>query len=153
MVMDADIINFKTPTMWETWVWSLGWEDPLEKGRLPTPVFCPGEFHGLYNSWDHRVGHKLTDLHTYTVFANVFWMRWHSFPWEWYPLPPKPGPSLVTHVYYDGQFVVHWSVCTSFNHIHTLIFNYSTCFRDAWLIFFISLDFLHLLNTHLTNTC
>ena len=20
------------PTMWETWVWSLGWEDPLEKG-------------------------------------------------------------------------------------------------------------------------
>ena len=21
------------PTMWETWVWSLGWEDPLEKGK------------------------------------------------------------------------------------------------------------------------
>ena len=21
------------PTMWETWVWSLGWEDPLEEGR------------------------------------------------------------------------------------------------------------------------
>ena len=20
------------PVMWETWVWSLGWEDPLEKG-------------------------------------------------------------------------------------------------------------------------
>ena len=20
------------PAMWETWVWSLGWEDPLEKG-------------------------------------------------------------------------------------------------------------------------
>ena len=20
------------PTMWETWVWSLGWEDPLEEG-------------------------------------------------------------------------------------------------------------------------
>ena len=27
------------PTMRETWVRSLGWEDPLEKGRLPTPVF------------------------------------------------------------------------------------------------------------------
>ena len=37
--------------MWETWVRSLGWEDPLEKGRLPTPVFWPGEFHGLYNPW------------------------------------------------------------------------------------------------------
>ena len=21
----------RLPTMWETWVWSLGWEDPLEK--------------------------------------------------------------------------------------------------------------------------
>ena len=21
------------PAMWETWVWSLGWEDPLEEGR------------------------------------------------------------------------------------------------------------------------
>ena len=36
------------PAIRETWVWSLGWEDPLEKG-LPTPVFWPGEFHGLYN--------------------------------------------------------------------------------------------------------
>ena len=22
----------KESAMWETWVWSLGWEDPLEKG-------------------------------------------------------------------------------------------------------------------------
>ena len=27
------------PAMRETWVRSLDWEDPLEKGRLPTPVF------------------------------------------------------------------------------------------------------------------
>ena len=26
--------------------------------RLPTPVFWPGEFHGLYSSW----GHKELDL-------------------------------------------------------------------------------------------
>jgi len=37
------------PAMWETWVRSLGWEDPLEKRMLPTPVFWPGEFHGLYS--------------------------------------------------------------------------------------------------------
>ena len=37
------------PAMWETWVQSLNREDPLEKGTgLPTPVFWPGEFHGLY---------------------------------------------------------------------------------------------------------
>ena len=35
--------------MWETWVQSLGWEDPLERERLPTPVFWPGQFHRLYS--------------------------------------------------------------------------------------------------------
>ena len=39
------------PAMWETWVQSLGWEDPLEKGRIPTPLFWPGEFHRLYSPW------------------------------------------------------------------------------------------------------
>ena len=39
------------PAMQETWVRSLGWEDPLEKERLPTPVFWPREFHGLYSPW------------------------------------------------------------------------------------------------------
>ena len=31
------------PAMWETWVPSLGWEDPLEEGMATTPVFLPGE--------------------------------------------------------------------------------------------------------------
>ena len=35
--------------MQETQVQSLGWEDPLRKERLPTPVFLPGEFHGQRN--------------------------------------------------------------------------------------------------------
>ena len=42
------------PLMWETWVRSLAWEYPLEKGKAtqPTPVFWPGELlHGLYSSW------------------------------------------------------------------------------------------------------
>ena len=34
------------PAMWETWVQSLGWEDPLEKELQPTPVFLTGESHG-----------------------------------------------------------------------------------------------------------
>jgi len=34
--------------MRETWVQSLGWEDPRRRERLPNPVFWPGEFHGLY---------------------------------------------------------------------------------------------------------
>ena len=36
------------PTMWETSVWSLCWENPLKREWLPTPVFWPGE---LCKSW------------------------------------------------------------------------------------------------------
>ena len=40
------------PAMQETWVQSLGWEDPLEKRKDTTPVLWPGEFRGLYSPWD-----------------------------------------------------------------------------------------------------
>ena len=39
-----------SPAVWETWVQSLVWEDSLEKGMLPTPVFWPREFHGLWST-------------------------------------------------------------------------------------------------------
>ena len=47
------------PAMQETQVRSLGWEDPLEKGWLPTLIFLPGEFHGQrrlvgYSPWGRR---------------------------------------------------------------------------------------------------
>ena len=35
------------PAMQETPVQFLGWEGTLERDRLPTPVFWPGEAHGL----------------------------------------------------------------------------------------------------------
>ena len=34
------------PAMQETWVQSLGQEDPLEKGVAAHSRFLPGEFHG-----------------------------------------------------------------------------------------------------------
>ena len=46
------------PTMRETWVWSLGWEDPLKKGKATHSVSWPGEFHGLFSPW----GCKASDM-------------------------------------------------------------------------------------------
>ena len=40
------------PAVLETWIRSLGWEDPWRRERLPTLVLWPGEFHGLYSPWD-----------------------------------------------------------------------------------------------------
>ena len=50
------------PTMQETWVLSLGWEDPLEKGMAITPVFQSREFHKQrslvsYSPWGHSLIH------------------------------------------------------------------------------------------------
>ena len=36
------------PTMWDTWVRSLRWEDPLEKGKATYPL----QYSGLENSMD-----------------------------------------------------------------------------------------------------
>ena len=46
------------PAMRDTWVQFLGWEDLWRRERLPTPVFWPREFHGLYSPW----GHKESDI-------------------------------------------------------------------------------------------
>ena len=50
------------PAMRETWVQSLGQEDPLEKGIAITPVLLPGKSHGQrslvgYSPWSYRVVH------------------------------------------------------------------------------------------------
>ena len=44
------------PAVEETWVLSLGWEDPLEKGLLPILVFLPGEFNGQRSWWAKFMG-------------------------------------------------------------------------------------------------
>ena len=51
------------PAMRKTWVRSLGWEDPLEKGMATTPVFLSGESHGQRNlaghsPWGNGAGHN-----------------------------------------------------------------------------------------------
>ena len=40
--------------MGETWVRSLGWEDPLEKGKAAHSIFWSRQFHGLYSPWGHK---------------------------------------------------------------------------------------------------
>ena len=50
------------PAMHETWVQFLGWEDHLEKERLLTPVFWPGEFHRLYSPWGRKESDKTEQL-------------------------------------------------------------------------------------------
>ena len=61
------------PAMRETWVQSLVWEDPLGKERLPTPVFGPGEFHGLYSPWGHKES-DMTERLSLSLSSPVKWI-------------------------------------------------------------------------------
>ena len=61
--------------MWETWVGSLGWEDPLDKelvthSSILALIILPGESHGQrslagYSPWGHKdlgTTERLTDM-------------------------------------------------------------------------------------------
>ena len=39
------------PAMHDIWAGSLGWEDPLEKGKAAHSSILPRESHGLYSPW------------------------------------------------------------------------------------------------------
>ena len=43
------------PAIRDTWVQSLGWEEPLEKGKATHSIlFWPGEFYGRSGPWGHK---------------------------------------------------------------------------------------------------
>ena len=70
----------------ETRVRSLVQDDPLEKGRLrtpvfkgrlPTPVFWPGEFHGRrslagYSPWGRRESDTTETIHWFMPIKKLF---------------------------------------------------------------------------------
>ena len=58
------------PAMWETWVRTLGWEDPLEKGKATHSSILPGEFHGLYRPWG-REESDMTEPLSLSPCSNV----------------------------------------------------------------------------------
>ena len=70
------------PAMWETWVWSLGWEDPLEKG-MPT--------HSRILAWRIPRGHKESDT---TEQLSLF----KPLRLDCVPLPDPYFPSDTHHI-------------------------------------------------------
>ena len=69
-------------------------KSPWRRERLPTPVFWPGEFHGLYSPWGSRVRHDwvtftftsllsvLPKVHL-TSWPRMFGSRWVTTPQWW----------------------------------------------------------------------
>ena len=59
------------PAMQETWVWSLGWEDPLEKGKATHPSILAWRIPWLYSPQ----GHKESDT-TEQLSLESYCMMW-----------------------------------------------------------------------------
>ena len=50
------------PAMWETWIHPWVGKIPWRREKLPIPVFCPREFHGLYCLWGHKESNMTEQL-------------------------------------------------------------------------------------------
>ena len=93
------------PAMQETWVWSVGWKDLLEKGMATTPVFLLRKSHGQrslggYSSCGRRIRHdwatniffsheyKYICLYVYVIYSFIrlvfsFELRMQSINFIW----------------------------------------------------------------------
>ena len=68
---------------------------PWRRERLPTPVFWPGEFHGLYRPWGHKESDttewlSLHYVHEYFLLVLSQWCLFLFFP-PFCPLYPNSG--------------------------------------------------------------
>ena len=63
------------PAMWETWVQSLGWEDPLEK-KMATNSSIPAwripMDKGAWQTTDNGVWKSQTQPSDFTIFSNIY---------------------------------------------------------------------------------
>ena len=75
----------RLPAVQETWVQSLGREDPLEKETATTPVLVPGKSHGRrslagYSPWGRKEWDTTEQLHSLTLATS-----WGLIPCECLP--------------------------------------------------------------------
>ena len=150
------------PAMWETWVWSLGWEDPLEKGmaahssilawRIPWTIV-----HGVRKSWT-----RLSDFHFHYYLFLLGWIlvtaHW-IFTFNMWDLVPWPGIEPRLHALGEQS----WAMDHQGSPAHlfkmvllpvtevtwcTLIFFWSFSFRTGC-----SLTWEHTLGVQWTDSC
>ena len=64
-----------SPAMWETWIWSLGWEDPLEEGKATQSSILAYRILMDRGAWWATV-HGVTNRHNWSCLA------WTQIPWS-----------------------------------------------------------------------
>ena len=94
----------------KTWVQSWVGKIPRRRERLPTPVFWPREFHGLYSPW----GRKESDM-TWATFTHSLIARRRP---EAQPCHSPTSPGRMS-----SKFPAHSGNCDH-NHQHSCFYYY-----------------------------
>ena len=130
----------------DPWVVNIPWKSE----QLPSPVFWPGEFHGLYSPW------RCKQSDTTERLSLLFSLTWNAC---WYPLPISPlgwllflkterilhifWMSILDHLYACKYYLLD---CTSPFHIlisSTMLFFNSN--MTKWTKFLLYVFAFHLL--------
>ena len=103
--------------------------------RLPTPVFWPGEYSGLYSPWDH----KELDMTEWLLLLQC--RRTGLDPWVW--KIPWRRKWQTTPVFLSGKFhgkrslagyspwgLKEWDTTEWLTHTHTVLFLFSMVLQD-----------------------
>ena len=99
------------PALQETWIWSLGWENPLEKEMATHPVFLSGEFHGQKSLVGNspRGSQKVEHNWTTFTFFGIYQISFYYFnqssvssvaqscPTLWDPMDCSLPPGFPVH--------------------------------------------------------
>ena len=99
------------PAIWETWVWSLGWEDPLEKGKATHySIFAwripwteePGRLQSLVSK---RVRHNsVTNTFTFIDRVYLLWRGVYTNTWPIFKL--DCSICILTHMLFSFEITV-----------------------------------------------
>ena len=98
--LGAQMVNNLT-TIWETWVWSLGWEDPPEEGIathssiLAWRISMDREAGGLQSMESQRVGHDWATKQAHGRWTVLGWFRCMA-QWPGH-IPVSTLPGLHPH--------------------------------------------------------
>ena len=100
------------PAMWETWVGSLGWEDPLEKGKAThSSIMAWRILWTVQSMGSQRVGHDsvpFTSLHFTSLPGGSVVKNLPAMPETWVPFLGWEDPLEIEMATYSS--ILAWEI-------------------------------------------
>ena len=99
------------PAMWETWVWSLGWEDPLEKGKATHSSILAWRIPWTIQSMGlQRVGHDWATNTTSYIYMKFYGFKSTPYQFIWTSRGPGRKAFLILYRWNHRLKVVRWFI-------------------------------------------